>query len=167
MAESGPRTPPRSCASRSTIAKLDKYAFGTRTAEFLVCGRCGIVPVVTSLIDGRLHAVVNVNAFENVDPSLLQRAPTNFEGEDVQSRSRAAHEWITDVQYTDRLGSSGRRAAVERKHGEEEAVSCGWVAARSSGTGAIARRESGSSGRSSLPEWTSSRIETVGRTGHA
>jgi hypothetical protein len=88
-----------------------KYAFGTRTAEFLVCGRCGVVPVVTSLIEGRLHAVVNVNAFENVDPSLLQRAPTNFEGEDVQSRlARRALVWITEVQYTDRLGSSGRRA---------------------------------------------------------
>ena len=29
---------------------VSKYAFGTHTAEFHVCSRCGIVPVVTSRI---------------------------------------------------------------------------------------------------------------------
>ena len=43
------------------------YAFGTKTAEFHVCSNCGIVPVVTSTIDGHVYAVVSVNAFENVD----------------------------------------------------------------------------------------------------
>src|SRR4051794_9395731 len=45
-----------------------KYAFGTRTATFHVCSRCGVVPLVTSEIGNRLYAVVNVNALENVDP---------------------------------------------------------------------------------------------------
>ena len=45
---------------------LSKYAFGTKTAEFHVCTACGVVPVVTSRIDGRLYAVVSINAFENV-----------------------------------------------------------------------------------------------------
>src|SRR5438128_7613863 len=49
---------------------MSKYGFGTRTAEFHTCARCGVVPVVTSLIDGRLYAVVNVNTFEGVDPAL-------------------------------------------------------------------------------------------------
>ena len=31
-----------------------------------MCTACGVVPVVTSRIDGRLYAVVSVNAFENV-----------------------------------------------------------------------------------------------------
>ena len=51
--------------SRET--QVSRYAFGTRTAVFHVCSRCGAVPVVTSEIDGRLYAVVSVNAFENVD----------------------------------------------------------------------------------------------------
>src|SRR5262245_63769211 len=46
---------------------VSKYEQGTRTAEFHVCRRCGVVPVVTSSIDGRLYAVVNVNTFEGVD----------------------------------------------------------------------------------------------------
>src|SRR4051794_35590415 len=61
--------------------RVSAYAFGTKTAEFHVCSNCGIVPVVTSTIDGRLYAVVSVNAFENVDPSLLQRATVSFDGE--------------------------------------------------------------------------------------
>jgi hypothetical protein len=31
---------------------VSKYAFGTHTADFHVCSRCGIAPVVTSAIDG-------------------------------------------------------------------------------------------------------------------
>jgi hypothetical protein len=55
---------------------------------FHVCSRCGAVPLVTSEIANRLYAVVNVNVFENVEPSRLRRAAANFEGEDVES-SRA------------------------------------------------------------------------------
>ena len=79
---------------------VSKYAFGTRTAEFHVCSRCGIVPVVTSRIDGRLFAVVSVNAFEGVDPSLLRRGPANFDGEGEESRlARRKSNWIPNVQY--------------------------------------------------------------------
>jgi hypothetical protein len=78
------------------------YAHGTRTAEFHVCSRCGIVPVVTSRIDGRLYAVVSVNTFEGVDPSLLRRAPMSFGGEDEQSRlARRKRNWIPDVRFVD------------------------------------------------------------------
>jgi hypothetical protein len=79
---------------------VSKYAFGTRTAEFHVCSRCGIVPVVTSRIDGQLFAVVSVNAFEGVDPSLLRRGPANFDGEGEESRlARRKKNWIPNVQY--------------------------------------------------------------------
>ena len=84
-------------------ALVSKYMFGTRTAEFHVCARCGIVPVVTSTIDGRLYAVVSVNAFEGVDPALLRRAAASFDGEGADSRlARRKRSWIGDVEYTDR-----------------------------------------------------------------
>ncbi|MGH8236071.1 MAG: GFA family protein, partial [Steroidobacteraceae bacterium] len=50
-------------------ALVMRYAFGTRTAEFHVCSHCGVVPVVTSEIAGRLYAVVNVNTFDGVEPT--------------------------------------------------------------------------------------------------
>jgi hypothetical protein len=78
---------------------VSRYAFGTQTAEFHVCARCGIVPVVTSRIDERLYALVSVNAFEGVDPALLRRAPANFDGEGTDSRlARRQRNWIGKVQ---------------------------------------------------------------------
>ena len=78
--------------------RVSRYAFGTETAEFHICARCGIVPVVTSRLDGRLYAVVSVNAFENVDPALLRRAPVSYDGEATDSRlERRKRNWISDV----------------------------------------------------------------------
>ena len=79
-----------------------KYEFGTRTAEFHVCGRCGVVPVVTSRIEGKLYAVVNVNTFENVDRASLRFAPASFDGEGEDSRlARRARNWIADVAFVE------------------------------------------------------------------
>ena len=81
-------------------ALISKYTFGTRTATFHVCSRCGAVPFVTCEIDRRLYAVVNVNTLEDVEPSRLRRAPVSFEGEDVESRlARRARNWIADVRF--------------------------------------------------------------------
>ena len=79
---------------------VSKYQFGTRTAEFHVCGSCGVVPVVTSRIEGKLYAVVNVNTFENVDRASLRLAPASFDGEGQDSRlARRTRNWIPDVQF--------------------------------------------------------------------
>ena len=81
-------------------ALVSKYSFGTGTAVFHICSRCGAVPVVTSRIDGATYAVVSVNAFDNVDPALLKRAPISFEGETVANRlERRKRGWIRDVDY--------------------------------------------------------------------
>jgi hypothetical protein len=79
---------------------VSKYAFGTKTAEFHVYTACGVVPVVTSRIDGHLYAVVSVNAFEDVEPALLRRAPATFEAENEQARlSRRKRHRIADAKF--------------------------------------------------------------------
>jgi hypothetical protein len=79
---------------------VSKYAFGTRTADFHICARCGIVPVVTSRIDDHLYAVVSVNAFEGAAQSLVRRAPASFDGEGTESRlARRKRNWIADVRF--------------------------------------------------------------------
>jgi len=86
-------------ADRSLVSR---YAHGTRTADFHVCARCGIVPVVTSRIDGHLYAVVSVNAFEGVDPALLRRGSHDFEGEGKGDRlARRKRNWIADVRIVE------------------------------------------------------------------
>jgi hypothetical protein len=80
-------------------ARVSEYAFGTRTATFHVCARCGAVPAATSEIEGRTYAVVNVNALEGVDPSRLDLAGLDFEGEDTASRlARRSRNWIGHVE---------------------------------------------------------------------
>ena len=80
---------------------VSKYRFGTRTAEFYVCSRCGAVPFVISEIDDRLYAVVNVNTFEGIDPSSLMRTSTNFDGEGTGERlERRKRNWIQTVRIS-------------------------------------------------------------------
>ena len=75
-----------------------RYRMATQTADFHVCARCGAVPLVTSEIDSRLYAVVNVNTFEGIDPASLPRAPVSFEGEATESRlQRRRQRWIPAV----------------------------------------------------------------------
>jgi hypothetical protein len=80
---------------------VSKYTFGTGTAAFHVCMRCGTVPIVTSEIASHLYAVVNVNTFENFDPLRLRRGTAQFGAEDVQSRlARRSKNWIADVRIS-------------------------------------------------------------------
>lgn len=80
-------------------AAISRYGFETRTAEFLVCTRCGGVPVCTSRIDGRDHAVVNVNTFD--DPSVaIEQVPVSFDGEDeIRRLERRRQRWIGTVRF--------------------------------------------------------------------
>ena len=82
---------------------VSRYAFGTETAEFHICSRCGVVPVVTSTIDDNLYAVVNVNAFQAIDASLIKLAASDFEGEEPGSRlARRKRNWIGRVEFVER-----------------------------------------------------------------
>jgi hypothetical protein len=81
---------------------VSRYEFGTRTATFHICSRCGCVPLVTSEIENRLYAVVNVNMLEGIDPSWLRRASSNFDGETVDARlARRKRNWIANVRFAE------------------------------------------------------------------
>jgi hypothetical protein len=80
-------------------ALISRYTFATQSADFHVCSRCGVVPVVTSDVDGHLYAVVNVNAFTNLPAALLRHASASFDVETTASRlTRRQANWIADVQ---------------------------------------------------------------------
>lgn len=76
------------------------YQFGTKTAHFYICKRCGIFPFVASEIEGNLYAVVNVNTFENIGRFSLEPMPMDFEAENVDSRlERRTRTWIANVKF--------------------------------------------------------------------
>lgn len=74
--------------------KVSRYRFGTKTADFNLCLTCGVIPIVTCVIDGRCYAVVNANAFDGVDRAELVANPIDFEGETGDSRlARRKRNW--------------------------------------------------------------------------
>lgn len=82
------------------VQQVQRYRFGTATADFHICRTCGVVPIVTSRIDGTLYAVVNVNSFEGVDPSELNSSVTDFDGETTDDRlARRQRNWIPKVMF--------------------------------------------------------------------
>lgn len=81
---------------------VSRYAFGTKTAQFHICSNCGVVPVTTSQIDGRLYAVVNVGTFEDVAPSLLRQTTSDVAEESEPARlARRKRNWIAHVEYVE------------------------------------------------------------------
>jgi len=79
-------------------ARVSNYRFGTETADFLVCATCGVVPVVTSAVDGHLYGIVNVNAFTPNSKISYTHTTTDFDGENVSSRlDRRQRNWIPSV----------------------------------------------------------------------
>jgi hypothetical protein len=81
-------------------ARVERYAFGTHTADFHVCTRCGVVPLSTSRIEGRDYAVVNVNTLEGLDAAIFDRSGSDFDGEATSDRlARRQSRWIADVRF--------------------------------------------------------------------
>jgi len=84
------------------VGVVSRYSFGTETATFHVCIRCGVVPIVTSEIASRVYAVVNVNTFENLGSLHLRTQSANFDGEQLVSRlARRQENWIADVHISE------------------------------------------------------------------
>jgi len=77
------------------------YRFGTGTADFHLCTRCGVVPVVTSTIDGHTYAVASVNALDGLAADAVERTPVDFDGEGTGDRlARRARGWIRQVVWS-------------------------------------------------------------------
>ena len=84
-------------------SQVSEYQFGTATAVFHVCKRCGVVPLVTSDIDGHLYAVVNTNTFNDTEQFTFSCSAIDFEGEGVGDRlDRRSRNWIPDVRFSQR-----------------------------------------------------------------
>jgi hypothetical protein len=79
-----------------------RYRFGTQTADFHICSRCGITPLVTCELEGRRYAVVNVNTFDDEvhEHFEIGTDEVSFEGESVDDRlSRRKARWVGQVEW--------------------------------------------------------------------
>ena len=73
--------------------KLNRYRFGSRTADFLVCRDCGVyVAAVTTSPRGQF-ATVNVNVIRDL-AALPAASPVSYDGESVEQRiTRREQRW--------------------------------------------------------------------------
>jgi len=79
---------------------LSGYEFGTKSAYFYSCRRCGTFVFVVSRIDGQDRAVLNMRSIDDFKPPA-QVPPHSYEGETLDDRlGRRGRNWIGRVTMT-------------------------------------------------------------------
>jgi len=77
---------------------VERYRFGTRTCDFLICRRCGVFIAAVAEMNEDVRAVVNVNCLD--DRGRFTSAPTmhEFQGETIDNRLfRRRANWMPAV----------------------------------------------------------------------
>jgi hypothetical protein len=77
---------------------VERYRFGTRTCDFLICRRCGVFIAAVAEMSEGVRAVVNANCLD--DRGRFTLAPTmhEFQGETIDNRlSRRVANWMPAV----------------------------------------------------------------------
>lgn len=75
-----------------------RYRFGTGTADFLVCSRCGVVVAAVCKFEAGPKAVVNINTLDAQHDLELDCSDSDFEGEVLEERlARRSDRWISNV----------------------------------------------------------------------
>jgi hypothetical protein len=74
---------------------VEPYRFGSRTADYMVCRRCGVyVAAICETVAGP-RAVVNINCLTDRASFTQQPNATNYDGETEATRlSRRATHWM-------------------------------------------------------------------------
>ncbi len=78
---------------------LQKYRFGLRTADFLLCTECGVYIGAVIETDSGAYGIVNVHALSETPEGLAATAPISYDAEDTGGRvSRREERWtpVTD-----------------------------------------------------------------------
>ena len=79
---------------------LIRYRFGLRTADFLICARCGVYIGALMEEGGRSWFTVNVNAFRPPPPDEFPIAPVDYDVEDVPARiARRKQRWTPVIAF--------------------------------------------------------------------
>lgn len=75
-------------------ALLQRYRFGRRVADFLLCRRCGVYVGAQMVAEGRAYGIVNVHALAGPPPELPAAAAMSYDGEtDAERRRRRMQRW--------------------------------------------------------------------------
>jgi hypothetical protein len=77
---------------------VEAYRFGSRTADYLVCRRCGVYVGAVCETSAGLRAVANVNSLDDRSAFTAVPAAPDYEGETTEARlARRAANWMPAV----------------------------------------------------------------------
>jgi hypothetical protein len=79
-------------------SRLNRYRFGLKTADFLVCGACGVYVASVLTSPRGQFATLNINTI--LEPLAAQDAePVSYEGESIEQRqARRERRWTPVTQ---------------------------------------------------------------------
>jgi hypothetical protein len=77
---------------------VERYRFGTRTCDFLICRRCGVFIAAVAEMTAGPRAVVNVNCLNDRGDFISVPVIHDFGGETVETRlSRRTANWMPAI----------------------------------------------------------------------
>src|SRR5687768_768077 len=77
---------PDGTATLTLSLEPTRYRFASRSADYLICPRCGIYVGATAAIGGRDLITLNLNAFDDPRPDL-EGAPVSYDGESAATKA--------------------------------------------------------------------------------
>jgi hypothetical protein len=73
---------------------LQRYRFGTRSAEFLICRACGVYLGAQIMSDRKRFGILNIRALMHIPPNLPDAEPMDYKDETAEiRRSRRESRW--------------------------------------------------------------------------
>ena len=73
---------------------LQRYRFGLRTADFLLCRECGVYIGAVIKTDNGMWGIINTHTLTNIPGDIADVAPIDYDGENTGSRvSRREDRW--------------------------------------------------------------------------
>jgi hypothetical protein len=82
-------------------SKLQKYRFGLKTADFLICRACGVFIGAMMEEGGRRYITVNANSFKPPPRFDIAGSANDFGGEDVAGRvARRTAKWTPLTEFS-------------------------------------------------------------------
>ncbi len=82
--------------------QLIRYRFGLKTADFLICKRCGVYLAAVMTEGGKAYATVNINTLDFLERFRKKPVTVSYDGEnEVERIARRKANWTPVVAFSE------------------------------------------------------------------
>jgi hypothetical protein len=86
-------------------AAVQRYRFGLATADYFLCGRCGVYLAAVLTDDDNLYGIAIVNALDDAARFTQPPKPADYSAEDAAARRRRRRTRWTPTEIVERSPS--------------------------------------------------------------